>query len=448
MKTDTVTTTSERVDKDRVKLRVEVPEDALRPALEQAYRRWARDVKVPGFRKGKVPRQLIDARVGADTVRQEALQEALPGFYRDALVAEELIAIAPPEIEVVDFIAGSPLVFEATVDVRPEVDVPDLSRIVVEAPPREVTDEDVAEQLERLRDRFAELDTVGREARRGDHVLIDLNGYRHDQPVEGMSAPDLLYEVGSNSGPPKLDDELQGTRPGAILKFNSEVVVPGEGGEASPQDVSFTVLVKEVKAKRLPPLDDEFAKTVGSFDSLEELRADLRERLAEVVRARAEEELRALVLERIVDASHLDPPARLVEEEFAHRLAHLEADLKRAGLTLEHYAREVGSTELELRKDLRSHARRSVKAELLLEEIARREGIDVTQEEIAREIAIAAARAERDPKEVAEQLMESGQISSVAADIMRRKALDFAVENVEVSGRHAAEALAAEESGR
>jgi trigger factor len=235
----TVETSAERLEKDRVKMRVEVPEKALNPAIDAVYRRWAKEIKVPGFRKGKVPRPLIDARVGPGAVREEALKDALPEFYREALRAEELEAIAPPDIEVVEFEEGSPLVFEVTVDVRPDIELPDLEALSVEAPSPEVTDEDINEQLERLRDRFAELETVGRDARRGDYALIDLKGYQHDEPVEGASANDLLYEVGSRTGPPKLDEELEGTRPGAILKFSD--VLPQ--GEFAGQSISFTVLV-------------------------------------------------------------------------------------------------------------------------------------------------------------------------------------------------------------
>jgi trigger factor len=444
MKTDTVTTTSERVDRDRVKLRVEVVEDALGPALNAVYRRWAREIKVPGFRKGKVPRQLIDARVGADAVREEALRDALPDFYRAALAAEDLEAIAPPEIEVVDFDRGSPLVFEATVDVRPEVELPDLSLIRVESPSAEVTDEDMNEQLERLRDRFAELETVGREARRGDFVLVDLKGYRHDEAVEGASAPDFLYELGSRTGPSGLDDELEGARPGEILKFNSRVRLAAEGGE--DEELSFTVLVKEVKAKKLPPLDDEFAKTVGEFDSLAGLEESLRPQLAEVKRQAAREGVRAAVLERLVEMSALDPPEKLVDGEFRHHLEHLEEDLERAGLSMAQYAREVQATELEIRKDLRTQAQRSVKAELLLEQVARENDIGVTEEEIGREIAIAAARLGRDPQEVAKEIVDAGRVSAVAADIMRRKALDHVVDRADVAGWTAAPESAAEES--
>lgn len=432
MKTDALATTSERVDKDRVKVRVEVPESALFPALEAVYRRWATEIKVPGFRKGKVPRQLIDARVGPEAVRQEALRDALPDLYRRALEAEELEAIAPPDIEVVEFEAGAPLVFEATIDIRPDIELPDLASLSFDAPPSDVTDEDINEQLERLRDRFAELETVGRQAQRTDHVLIDLKGYSHGEPLEGASAPDFLYEVGSRSGPPRLDEELEGSRPGEILKFNAEMP---EGSELAGQEVSFTVLVKEVKAKKLPPLDDEFAKTVGEFDSLDDLKEDLRTRLADIKRELVEDQIRGLALEALINAADFEAPEKLVGSEFQHRLDHLQGDLKKAGATMDDYARAAQSTELEIRSEMRAQAERSVKAELLLEEISRSQKIDVSSEELGREIALAAARAQREPREVAQELADAGRLGVVAADIMRRKALDYVVEQANVTNR-------------
>lgn len=430
MQTKELSTTTERLDGDRVKLRVEVPETSLAAAIDAVYRRWAQEIKVPGFRKGKVPRQLIDARVGPGAVRAEALHDALPGLYLQAMEAESLEAIAPPDIEVVAFDEGAPLVFEATVELRPDIQVPDLTAINVDAPPAEVTDEELTDQLDRLRDRFAELETASRDARRGDFVLIDLNGHQNDQPVEGASAPDLLYEVGSHSGPPKLDAELEGNRAGAILKFTDQITE----GELAGQDVSFTVLIKEVKAKKLPSLDDDFAKTVGEFDTLEALKDDLRTRLAEMKGEWVAQEIRSRALAAVVDASSLVAPDKLVESEFEHRLEHFEEDLKRAGLRMADYERQAQLTELEIRRDLRAHAERSVKAELLLEQIARDQGLDASEEDIGREVAMLAARLGRDPKEVAEQIVKSGRLRGVAADVIRRKALDYATEHVNVVG--------------
>ncbi len=432
MSSPEVATERESVDKDRIKLRVEVPEAALDPALTAVYRRWSQEIKVPGFRRGKVPRRLIDQRVGIEAVRDEALKDALPGFYQQALEAESLEAIAPPEVNIVDFTVGTPLVFEATVDVRPEVVVPELGNLRIEAPDSEVRPHDIDEQIDRLRDRFAELENVGREARRGDFVLLDLNAYQHDEVIEEASATGYLYEVGSREGPPSLDEELEGTRPGAILRFTDRM---GAGaGELADQDVSFTVLIKEVKTKRLPAADDEFAKTAGEFDTIAELRDAIKDQLKETKRARAREELRGAVLEALIDASDLEAPSRLVEDEFTHRLEHLEEELSDAGMTLSRYATEIDSTELEVRSDLRRGSGRAVKGELLLEQIAREQNVQVSDEELGRQVAYLAARAGREPRDVAQSLADSGQLGSVAADIMRRKALEYATEQANVIG--------------
>ncbi|HYI44477.1 MAG TPA: trigger factor [Actinomycetota bacterium] len=435
----TLTTTAERIGKDRVKLRIEVGEDALRPAIDAAYRRWSQQIRVPGFRKGKVPRALIDSHVGPGAVRAEAIEDALPGLLRDALKENDLEAIAPADIDNLEGVDGEgPLVFEATVDVRPEITIPDLSSIEVEAPPSEITDEDVDEQLERLRDRFAELESVSREARTGDFVLMDLKGYRHDQPVEGASAPDYLYEVGSQTGPPKLDAELGGAKAGTILKFTDEVHIHREDepehDHSSMDEISFTVLVKEVKTKKLPPLDEDFAKTVGEFESLDALKDDLRTRLVDVKKGIVEQEVRSKVLEAFVEAIDLEPPEKLVESEFDHRLEHFEDELKRSGATLDDDARQAQLTELEIRRDIREQAGRSVKADLLLEEVARTQELNVGQDDLAQEIAMLAARMGRDPKEVADQLVQGGRLNAVAADVLRRKALDWVVGNVKVIG--------------
>lgn len=435
----TLQTSSERVGKDRVKLRVEVGEDALRPAIDAAYREMSKEVKVPGFRQGKVPRQLIDSRIGPGAVRRQAIEDALPEFLRDALAAEELEAIAPADIDSIEGMDDvGPLVFEATVDVRPEINLPDVSAIEVEAPPSDVTDEDIDEQLERLRDRFAELESVARAATDGDFVLIDLKGFRHDEPVEGASAPDFLYELGSQQGPPKLDAELRGAKAGAILKFTDQVHIHKEDepehDHSSMDEISFTVLVKEVKTKNLPVLDDEFGKTVGEFESLDALKDDLRGRLAEVKQTHVEQEVRSKVLNAFVDASDLEAPDKLVESEFEHRLGHLEADLREHALTLNDYMQQVQLTELELRADVREQAQRSVKAELLLEEVVRNEKIEVDQEDLSRQIALLAAQMSRDPQEVAQEIVKSGRLGAVAADVLRRKALDWVAENVRVTG--------------
>lgn len=443
MNTETLQTSTEQLDTNKVKVRVEVPEAALNPAIDAVYRRWSKEIKVPGFRKGKIPRQIIDTRVGVDVIREEALRDALPDLYVEALRSEDLEAIAPPEIDVVTFESGEPLVFVATVDVRPDITLPEMATIQVEAPSEEVSDSDIDEQLQKLRDRFAELETANREARQGDYVLIDLKGYQGDELVEGVGAPDLLYEVGSRSGPSKLDSELEGERAGAILKFNDVVSLDAapEGALPDGEEVSFTVLLKEVKAKKLPALDDEFAKTVGEFDELAALKEDLRERLGEFKSQLVDEQVRNLVLEAFVNAAELEPPERLVQDEFDHRMAHIGEDLKGAHLSLKDYLAQSNETELEFRRDVRASVARSVKAELLLEQVARENDIEITEEDLGREIAYHAARTETDPQELAKQLASNGRLRGVVADIMRRKALDYIVERATITGRVMQEAV-------
>jgi trigger factor len=229
-------------------------------------------------------------------------------------------------------------------------------------------------------------------------------------------------------GPSQLDDELTNERAGAILKFTDKL--PG-----TDEELSFTVLLKEVQTKKLPPLDADFAKKVGEFDSMEELREDLRTRMSDYKRSLVEEQIRSLALQAFVDAGDLEPPEKLVTSEFEHRLHHVEEDLQRAGLSLAAYAERSGTTELEVRGDLRAQATRSVKAELLLEEVARVAEVEVTQEDLGLEIAYLAARNGQKPEEVAEQLVAEERLGTVAADVMRRKALEHIVENIQIEGR-------------
>src|SRR5688500_4069057 len=324
--------------------------------------------------------------------------------------AEAPDALTSPEVAVVEFAPAAPLVFAATVDVRPEIQLPDYSTLTIEAPPSDVTDQDVDEQLDKLRDRFAELESVNRAVKRGDFVLIDLNGYQNGEPVEGATAPDYLYEIGSGNGPPKLDSELEGERAGSILKFTDSVHIhtddEPEHDHSHMEEINFTVLVKEVKAKKLPPLDDEFAKTVGEFDTLDALRDDVRTRIAEMKEQMAQHQLRSLALEALVEAVQVDAPEKLVEDEFQHRLAHFEADLKQHGLTMDDYGRQAELTELEVRRDIREQVVRTLKAELILEHVAKETNIKDEDDESGQEIALAAMRSGRAPKEVAELVVQ------------------------------------------
>jgi trigger factor len=425
-------TTVQEADKHKVKLTVEIPTDRFGKDLDAAYRRVAQQVKVPGFRKGKAPRRVIDAQVGREAVVAEFLEDAVPTYYREAIRENELAPITDPDIALEQVEEGKPLVFTATVEVRPrlQLEESDYRGVRVERPPTEVTDREVDELLDRLRERFAELDPVSRPAKAGDYVVIDLRATVHGEEVPEASRPDYLYEVGSGEFVEKLDQELEGKRAGEILKFNA--TLPDRMGERAGQEVSFQVLVKEVKAKRLPEADDEFAKTASEFDTLEELRQSLREQLGKNKERAADAEVRDRALLALVNMVDVDLPDTLVDEETEHRVQHAQDRAEQAGLTLQQVLDAQGFDELGFRSDARTHSLRAIKADLVLEAVARNEDIQVTAEEIGNEIGLLASSLGREPKDVARTLERTGQVVTLAGDIIRSKALDWIVEHADI----------------
>ena len=427
-------TTLEEVDKHKVKLTVEVPPDEARPVLDLAYRHISGRVNVPGFRKGKVPRKVIDAQVGRPTVLQEFLEHALHDFYLGAVREHELAPIADPDFDEVDVgdIEGSGFRFTATVEVRPRISFEDgdYTGLRIERPTAEVTEAELDEQLERLRDRFAELEPVGRPARRGDYVVADIRAYVNDQEVPEASGQGVLYEVGSGQLVPELDQEIEGKRKGEILKSNAQL--PEAFGERAGQEVTFQVLLKEVKAKRLPALDDEFARTASEFDSLDDLRADVKEKLGQLKEGAVQAALRDRALEALIEKIDVDLPERLVDAETESRVRSARERAERQGVSLDQVLEASGVDELEFRSDARSHALRAIRADLALEAVARAEDIQVSDEEIDAVVRDIAGQLDRDHKEVRRSLERTGQITSLAGDIIRDKALNLVVERAEV----------------
>jgi trigger factor len=426
-------TTVEETDKHTVKLTVEIEPDRFGKDLERAYRKVAQQVKIPGFRKGKVPRQVIDAQIGHEAVLGEFLEDSVPEYYREALREHDLAPIAQPDIDLEQVEEGKPLVFTATVEIRPRLKLEEreYKGIEVVKPSTQVTDAEVDELLGSLRERFAELETAPRPARTGDYVVIDLRAHVHDEEVPEATRPDFLYEVGAGEFTGKLDQELQGKRAGEILKFNAPL--DERFGERAGQEVAFQVLVKEVKGKRLPDADDDFAKTASEFDTLEELKDALRDQLRGTKERAAEAAVRDRVLERLVDSVDVDLPDALVDDETDHRVIHAKERAQQLGITLEQLLEAQGLDELGFRADARAHATRAIEADLALEAVSRAEGLEVTAEELAHEVEQLAAALGRDPKEVARSLERSGQVVSLAGDIIRSKALDVLVEHAEIT---------------
>ena len=426
-------TSVESTDKHTVRLTIEVPEAEFSKDLDRAYRAIANSVRIPGFRKGKVPRRVIDAQVGRDAVLAEFVEEAVPVYYRNALREEDLAPIADPDIDLQQLEEGKPLVFTATVEVRPRIQLaPEAYRgVVVERPPTEISDEEVDDWVTRLRQRFSELEPVGRPAAEGDVATIDIRASVHDREVEEATRTDYLYRLGSGEFGEKLDVELAGATAGRILKLND--VLPDRFGEPhGGTEVSLQVLVKDVKAVRLPEPDDDFAKTASEFDTIAELRADLRDKLGELKEREVRGVIRDRVLEALVDRVEVELPESLVEDETEHRVRHARERAEQVGATLDQVLETQGWDEARLREDARTHAVRAIESDLVLEAVARSEGLQVSAEEIGAEVNALAQAYGRDPEELARQLDRSGQIVTLAGDIIRTKALDLLVEHADI----------------
>ncbi|HEX5937186.1 MAG TPA: trigger factor [Actinomycetota bacterium] len=426
-------TTVERTAPHTVKLTIEVPAEEFGKDLDRTYRAIAGEIKIPGFRKGKVPKQIIDTQVGRDAVLEEFVTSSVPAYFRQAVSEEDLAPIADPDIDVQQLQPGEPFIFSATVEVRPRLtfEESDYTGLEVTKPSLEITDEEIDEWVERLRERFAELEPVGRPIQQGDFVTVDLTVTRAGQKVEQASREDYLYFVGSGEVGEKLDVELVGGKAGAILKV-SDALPERFGEDLGGAAVEITALVKDVKARRLPEVDDAFAKTASEFDTMQQLRDDLRERLVEVKDREATAALRDLALEQMIQKIDVDLPESLVEEETDHRVRHARERAEQFGMPLEQMLESQGWDEARLREDSREHAIRAIKSDLVLEAIARSASLEVTAEEIGAEIAVLAQAYDREPKAVAKDLERTGQVVTLAGDIIRTKALDLLVERADV----------------
>lgn len=424
-------TTLTRESQSKVRLGVEATSSEVAPAIDRAVRALAQEVKIPGFRKGHVPRKVLETRLGRDAIKDATLREAIPELLAKAVESETLSPIAPPSVDVTSYELDADLAFDATVEVRPEIALPTFEMLAVSRPSTEPTDEEIDTQMTRVQDRFATLETVERPAQTGDYALIDIHTKADGTEIADLSGSDQLYEVGSSWPVPELDRELAGKKTGDIVKFDA--TLPEHlGGAFAGTDVTFQAIVKEVREKKLPALDDEFAKTASEFETLAELRADLVERIRKVKAVQADAEVRNRILEQVLDDVDVEAPESLVNQEMAYRLQRLEEQLQAAGLTIDDYIRQGGFTEDQIEADLRTQAERNVRAQLILEEVGRSQGFTVTEEELRDEVRYHAESLRADAAQLAKQLSDRGRLMALAGDIIRRKALNHLVERAEV----------------
>ena len=419
--------TVEPLEGNKVKLSVEVDEDEFERELEQAFKRIAREVRIPGFRPGKVPRKILEARVGTEAARGEALQHSLPEFYAKAVQEHDVDVIAPPEIDLTTGQEEGPIAFDAVVEIRPQVIVGGYKSLRVEIVRPDPTEEEVQDRLDRLRTQFAELTTADRAAQDGDHVTIDVTGSLGGEPMAGLTATDYLYEVGTGAVVPELDEHLRGASAGDVLEFDAPHPDPEEDGE-----LSFRIEVKEVKEKVLPEADDEFAAEASEFETIDELRADLSNRLHMVKRAQALMAIQEKTADALAGLVDDEVPEALINAEMQNRLQDLAMRLQAQGLSIDDWLAASGKEGQDLVDELKETSAQAVRVDLALRAVADAEEIEVTDDDLEEEYQQVAERVGQKVEQVRRQFERNEQVALVRSDVRKRKALEWLTETVEI----------------
>ncbi|MFC1429483.1 trigger factor [Streptacidiphilus sp. N1-3] len=423
----------ETLNPTRVRLTVEVPFEELKPSLDAAYKKINQQVTVPGFRKGKIPARVIDQRFGRAAVLEEAVNDALPRFYTQAVDESKLDVLGQPDIdglEGVERIAdGGDLKFTAEVDIRPEITLPDFTGIEVEVDPITVSDEDIEEKLNELRDRFASLKTVERAAAEGDVVVVDLEAKVDGEVPDDGTATGVSYEIGSGRLLDGIDEALTGLEAGGTATFTTEL----KGGTAEGKDSEVTVSLTTVQVKELPELDDEFAQLASEFDTLEELREDSRTRLVRMKEFDQATQAQERVLDKLMELVEMPYPEKLLADEVETRKHNLEHhQLPQMGIDLDGYLKLQGKTAEEFEAELVEQAKKGIKTQFVLDAIASKEELAVNQEELTEHLLRRAAGSGMTPDQFAQQVVEGGQVPLLVGEVVRGKALAVVVEAAKV----------------
>jgi trigger factor len=423
-----VKTSVEALEGNKVKLTVEVDEQEFESAVDAAFKKIAREVRIPGFRPGKAPRRVLESHIGAGAGRAQALNDALPDYYSEAVLANEVDVIAPPDIELVEGSESGNVKFDAIVEVRPVISISGYKTLAVEIPSPSPSDEEIDAQLERFRNQYGDLEVVERAADTGDYVTIDIEGSQNDEVLEGLVASAYLYEVGSAGIVPELDEQLAGVSAGDTRSFDA---AHPNGEEEDP--LHFEVTVTEVKAKVLPELNDEFAAQASEFETMAAWRDDLVTRMTEVRKAQSQMIVREKIGEALAELVSDELPEPLIAAEMNERLQDMAMRLQAQGLSLDQWLQFSGTDTEQFLDELKTTADRSARVDLALRAIALAESIEVLEEDLDLEFEAVAARVEQDSDVVRTQLTEAGHIPALKVDIAKRKSLDWLTESVTIT---------------
>jgi trigger factor len=412
-----------------VRLTVDVPFDELKTILDAAYKKIGSQVTIPGFRKGKVPPRVIDQRFGRGVVLEEAVNEALPKFYGQAVEENEVQVLGQPEVDVTEFEDGQHLRFTAEVDVRPQFDLPDYEGIEVTVDDAEVTDADIDDQLRGLQERFATLTGVDRAAADGDFVSIDLSAAVDGEAVDDLTAKGLSYQIGQGSLLDGLDDALTGLGVGESRDFATTLV----GGDHAGREATVTVELKSVKERDLPELDDDFAQTASEFDTIDELRDDVRGRLARMKAVEQGVQARDRVLEALLERVDIPLPEGAIKAEVEARNHNLGHQLEAAGMSKEDFLAAEEQSAEDFDADVEKRTREAMTAQFVLDKVVDKEQLSVNEQELTQHIVATASRYGMAPDQFAQQVVQAGQVPMLVSEVVRGKALALILEKAVVT---------------
>ena len=419
----------ETLSPTRVRLTVTVPFEELKPELDDAYKKIGSQVRIQGFRPGKVPPRILDQRVGRSVVLDEAVNSAIPRLYGEAIESEDLAPVSQPQVEVTEFNDNDTLAFTAEVDVRPEFTLPAYDGLSVVVDEVKVDEEKVQEQLEALRERFATLTPVQRPAQDGDFVTVDLAARVDGDEVPGGTAAGISYRVGSGDLLDGIDDVLRGASEGDATTFTTTLVA----GDFEGREAEVAVTVRAVNERELPAADDTWAVDSTGFESLAALTDDVRTRLDRVQRLEQGVAARDKVLEALLAQVELPLPESVLETEIEWRKRSAKDQLERAGADLDGYLESEGKTQDEYEADLEQGARDAVKAQLVLDAVADKEEIGVTDAELTDQVVRRAARAGVSPDQYAQKVVKAGQLPGLVSEVRRGKALATVMESATIT---------------
>jgi trigger factor len=427
-----VKSSTETLSPTRVKLTIEVPFEEFEPSLDAAYKTIGSQITIPGFRKGKVPSAIVDQRVGRPAVLDEAINSALPEWYSQAIQDTKIQPLSQPDIDLAKFVDGEPIEITAELDVRPELILPDVSKIEVTVQDAAVTDADVDLQIDALRERFATFTEVDRAVKTGDFLTIDLSASENGEPIEAAQADGMPYTVGKALMLEGLDEALIGLKAGESKTFATQLV---GAGELAGKDVDVTVTAKDVKEQQLPDIDDEFAQTASQFDTADELKADLTERVTRGKRMEQANEARDLVLDEIVGAIDAPLPEALVTDELNSRREQVTQQLAYAGIPFETYLEDEGQTAEEFEADLERRVREALIAQFVLDQVVSAEEFGIDDAELSSHIMRRAQQSGEDPNSYIQHIMEHNHVPEMVSEVLRGKALASLVESAKVKDK-------------